>query len=164
MSDRIAQLEKLYDLQQRQRYAKEMEMGTASFGDRERFQQQIDEFIEPELQKIKRQYLNVLAEDATFDSLTNKQAIVVVCEIVEELTIARDKTSLPELVELVEQVLAKMNEPEAAVLRLKLGVKLPFEIFEAGAELEGDAVALWKKHCPTFESWRMKAKKLFPPA
>jgi hypothetical protein len=49
-------------------------------------------------------------------------------------------------------------------VRLKLGVKLPFEMFEAGAEWEGDAVALWKQHCPTFEAWRVKAAKKLSPS
>ena len=161
--DRLSHLELQYDLLLEQLNAKELEKITASLGDQKRIEQQITLAILPQLKDCKQKYLDALASGTTIDALTEKQAEVVVGEIVEELTIAQAATSLPELVALVEQVLTKMNEPEAAVLRLKLGVKLPFEIFEAGAELEGDAVALWKKYCPTFESWRMKAKKLFPP-
>lgn len=162
--DRLTQLETQYDLLQEQLNGKELEKITASLGDKIRIQQQINLSILPELKECRQKYLEALASGMTIDALTEKQAEVVVGEIVEELTISKTAASLPEIVELVEQILAKMNEPEAAVLRLKLGVKLPFEIFEAGAELEGEAVTLWKKHCPTFESWRAKAKKLFPPA
>jgi hypothetical protein len=120
--------------------------------------------ILPQLKECKQKYLDALASGTTLDSLSEKQATVIVGEIVEELTIAKPDAATPETVDLIEQILAKLKEPESPVLRLKLGVKLPFEIFEAGAELEGDAVALWKEHCPTFESWRQKAKKLLPPA
>jgi hypothetical protein len=163
--DRIAQLQKQYELQQRQLDAKEIERGTAAFGDRERIQQQIDEFIQPELKKIKQQYLNALAEEKTFESLSDKQAEVVIGEIVDELKAAKSEPVPSEVTALLEQILAKLNEPEKAILRLKLGMKLPFEFFEAGAEWEGEAVTLWQEHCPTFESWRVKAsKKLFPQA
>jgi len=147
-----------------QLHAKELEKIMALFGDQTRIQQYIDVVIVPELRKLKQRYLEALASGTTLESLSEKQATVIVGEIVEELTIAKSDAIQPEVAALMEQVLAKLNEPENVVLRLKLGVKLPFEVFEAGAELEGDAVELWKKHCPTFESWRQKAKKLFPPA
>jgi hypothetical protein len=162
--DRLSQLEIQYDLLQDQLNRKEVEKILAPFGDQTRIQQQIDLGILPQLKECKHKYLEALASGTALDALTEKQAEVIVGEIVEELTIAKADATQPEIMALMEQVLAKLNEPENVVLRLKLGVKLPFEIFEAGAELEGDAVELWKKHCPTFESWRQKAKKLFPPA
>lgn len=162
--DRLAQLEVQYDLLQEQLHGKELEKITASLGDQTRIQQQINLAILPQLKDCKQKYLDALVSGTTLDALTEKQATVIVGEIVEELTIAKSEVTQPEITALLEQILAKLNEPENIVLRLKLGVKLPFEVFEAGAELEGDAVALWKKHCPTFESWRQKAKKLFPPA
>jgi hypothetical protein len=162
--DRLSQLEVQYDLLQEQLHAKELEKITVSLGDQTRIQQQINLGILPQLKECKQKYLDALASGTTLDSLSEKQATVIVGEIVEELTIAKPDAATPETVDLIEQILAKLKEPESPVLRLKLGVKLPFEIFEAGAELEGDAVALWKEHCPTFESWRQKAKKLLPPA
>ena len=160
----ISALETRYDMLESQLDAKELEKIMAPFGDQTRIQQYIDVVIVPELRKLKQRYLEALASGTTLESLSEKQATVIVGEIVEELTIAKSDAIQPEVAALMEQVLAKLNEPENVVLRLKLGVKLPFEVFEAGAELEGDAVELWKKHCPTFESWRQKAKKLFPPA
>ena len=161
-NDRLADLENQYEMLLAQLNEKEVTQ-ILNPDNQIVIQQYIDNRITPQLKKCKQKYLDALASGTTIDALTEKQAQVVVGEIVEELTIAKAAAGLPEVVALVEQVLAKMNEPEAAVLRLKLGVKLPFEIFEAGAELEGDAVALWKKHCPTFESWRVKAKNLLPP-
>jgi hypothetical protein len=162
--DRLSQLEVQYDLLQEQLHAKELEKITVSLGDQTRIQQQINLGILPQLKECKQKYLDALASGTTLDSLSEKQATVIVGEIVEELTIAKPDAATPETMALIEQILAKLNEPENPVLRLKLGVKLPFEIFEAGAELEGDAVELWKEHCPTFESWRQKAKKFLPPA
>ena len=160
--DRLSDLEIQYDLLLAQLNDKELAK-ILNPDSQVVIQQYIDIRIIPQLKDCKQKYLDALASGTTIEALTEKQAQVVVGEIVEELTIAKATTNLPKLVELMEHVLAKMNEPEVAVLRLKLGVKLPFEVFEAGMELEGDAVALWKKHCPTFESWRVKAKKLLPP-
>jgi hypothetical protein len=88
----------------------------------------------------------------------------VVAEVVNELKVAQGVATDPRLVAMVEAILAKLNEPEGAVVRLKLGAKLPFEMFEAGIEWEGDAIALWKTHCPTFEGWRVKAAKKLSPS
>ena len=162
--DRLAQLETQYNLLQEQLHSKELEKIMAPFGEQTRIQQQIDVGIVPQLKDCKQKYLDTLANETKIDALTEKQADIVVGEIVEELTIAKDTKNLPEImVDLMEQILVKMNEADTAVLRLKLGVKLPFEFFEAGAELEGDAGAFWRNYCPTFENWRVKAKKLFPP-
>jgi hypothetical protein len=162
--DRLSKIEIQYDLLQEQLNSKELEKLTAPFGDQARIQQQIDLFLAPSLQECKQKYLVALAEGSSLDTLTEKQASVVVAEVVDELTVAQGIATDPRLVAMVAEILAKLNEPEGPVVRLKLGVKLPLEMFEAGAEWEGDAVSLWKTHCPTFESWRSKAaKKLFPP-
>jgi hypothetical protein len=163
-TDRISNLELQYDLLQEQLNGKELEKITASPGDQARIQQQIDLFVTPQLKDCKQKYLAALAEGTTLDAISEKQAVVIVGEMVDELKVATAEAGLSEVRALVEEILAKLNEPEKAVLRLKLGVKLPGEFFEAGVEWEAEAVDLWKKHCPTFESWRVKAKKLFPPA
>ena len=161
--DRLAQLENQYEMLLAQLNEKEVTQ-ILNPDNQIVIQQYIDNRITPQLKKCKQKYLEALAGGTTIDALTEKQAKVVVGEIVEELTIAKNAENLPEImVDLMEQILVGMNEPDAAVLRLKVGVKLPFEFFEAGAELEGNAGAFWRKYCPTFESWRVKAKKLFPP-
>jgi hypothetical protein len=167
ISDRLAQLELQYSLLQEQLNNQELAKITAPPGDQVRLQQQMELFILPQLKECKQKYAQALAEGADFDRLTETQAEVVVGEFVEELNRAKTQPAIAPSdreVVLLEQILAKLSEPEKADARLKLAVKLPLQFVEAGIEWEGSAREFWQTQCPTFASWVNKAKKLMPPA
>jgi hypothetical protein len=163
-SDRLAQLESQYKMLQAQLHNQEIAKITSPPSDQIRLQQQIDLFILPQLKECKQKYAQVLAEASDFDRLTEIQIEVVLGEFVEELNRAQSAIAPSDRkVVLLEQILAKLSEPEKADLKLKVAVKLPLQFFEAGVEWEGSAKEFWHKQCPTFASWVNKAKKLMPP-
>jgi hypothetical protein len=165
-TDRLSHLKKQYNNSVAQLNAYEADKTHAlSLGDKVKIQQKIDEEVSPLVEEWKQKYLDALASETPLDLINDEQAEVIIDEIKKELTNDKFDAATSETLALIKQVLSKLDGPENPALLLKLGVKVPLGLVEAGVEFEGDAIALWKEHCPTFESWRQKAaKKILPPA
>jgi hypothetical protein len=164
ISDRLAQLELQYDLLQQQLHGKELEKIMASPGDGVRIQQQIDLFIAPQLRECKQKYARALAEAPDFDNITDARAEIVVGEFVEELTQAKTQASDAQI-QLLEQILAKLNEPgTAAAIKVKWLISPTPPFVAIGIEGELDPGNFLQRKCPTFTSWAKHAKKWLPPA
>ncbi|MBD2579642.1 hypothetical protein [Oscillatoria sp. FACHB-1406] len=131
--ERLVELEKQYQMLQKQLSGKEKSKILAPLEEQERIQQQIDEVIQPQLKEWKQRYASALAEAVEIEELTESQAEVVVGEIVEEIQQAQPNAPTERQTEILEQILAKLNEPGTpATAKVKWAVKSTPPFVEVG--------------------------------
>jgi hypothetical protein len=125
--------------------------------------QRIRKEIKPEIQKYELEYLQVLQQNANEFADEEAQAVIdVLAEEVQQIQ-SLPSSSAPEILEIVQRIEAKLNEPgttAAAKLKGTLSLMPPF--VNVSYETELDTENFFRKYFPTFTAAtrRLRGKKL----
>jgi hypothetical protein len=161
--NRLAQLEKLLQALYEQLDEVEQEaLTTQNPRGRTQCRQQIRDQIKPEIQKYELEYLQVLQQNTNEFADEEAQAVInVLAEEVQHIQ-SLPSSSSPEILEIVQRIEAKLNEPgttAAAKLKGTLSLMPPF--VNISYETELDTENFFRKYFPTFTAAtrRLRGKK-----
>lgn len=161
--NRLAQIEKrLQDLYEQFDEVEQEETTTQNPRGRAQCRQQIRDQIKPEIRKYELEYLQVLQRNA--DKFADEDAQAVIDVLAEEVHHIQSSpsSSAPEILEIVQRIEAKLNEPgTTAAAKLKGTFSLMPPFVNISYETELDTENFFRKYFPTFTAAtrRLRGKK-----
>jgi hypothetical protein len=159
---RILQIEQHLNLLRQQQAALEREMILLSGLPKTQAEQRLELDVKPQISKYKEEYWHILAEQAEFLDIPEKEAEVVVMEIVEQVgQIEISNTNCPDdllklLLEIRDQ-LKQPGKPAAAKLKGVISSAPPF--FGISYEAELDTENFFRAHFPKLTNWIKRTLK-----
>ncbi|MEG4005279.1 hypothetical protein QUA41_00190 [Microcoleus sp. Pol11C1] len=157
LSDMEENLEDLKD----QLVGKQKALNLAPQEEKIRIKQQIRE-LRKEIREQEEEYWQVLAQQTTTGEIPEHEAEIIVAEIVEEVGQIEVQRQYPDdVVQILQEIRDKLNQPEATAAAKLKGVMSPIPPFVGIAyEVELDTEKFLQRHFPTFQEWaKVLAKK-----
>ena len=160
-SDRLSQIEKKLKLLRDQQDALEQEAILTTGLAKIQAKQRLGEEIKPEIREYEKEYWQVLAQQAKTEEIPEHEAQAIVAQIVEEVGQIELQRHPDEVLQILQQIRDKLNQPgptAAAKLKGVISSIPPFVGISYEAEL--DTENFLQQHFPTFREWaKVLAKK-----
>ncbi|MEG4074395.1 hypothetical protein QUA30_16975 [Microcoleus sp. Pol14C2] len=157
LSDMEENLEDLKD----QLVGKQKALNLAPQEEKIRIKQQIRE-LRKEIREQEEEYWQVLDRQTKTEEIPEHEAEIIVAEIVEEVGQIEVQRQYPDdVVQILQEIRDKLNQPEATAAAKLKGVMSPIPPFVGIAyEVELDTEKFLQRHFPTFQEWaKVLAKK-----
>lgn len=153
-SDRLRQVERNLTRLRKQLAGKEDTLTTIAPEERERIRQQIAD-LKDEMRPFEKEYWQLLANQPveTAIAVADPKPEVVVAEIVERLPQLRASQHSDLVLQLLQDIDAKVSENKSAAAKLKGVVSLLPPFVSLSYEAELDTENFLQANFPTFRSW-----------
>ena len=159
--NRLSQIEKNLKLLGEQQNAMEQEALVIGGLPKIQIEQRLREEIKPKIREYQKEYWQVLAQQAKTEEIPEHEAQAIVAQIVEEVGQIELQRHPDEVLQILQQIRDKLNQPgptAAAKLKGVISSIPPFVGISYEAEL--DTENFLQQHFPTFREWaKVLAKK-----
>ena len=159
--NRLSQIEKNLKLLGEQQNAMEQEALVIGGLPKIQIEQRLREEIKPKIREYQKEYWQVLAQQAKTEEIPEHEAQAIVAQIVEEVGQIELQRHPDEVLQILQQIRDKLNQPgptAAAKLKGVISSIPPFVGISYEAEL--DTENFLQQHFPTFRKWaKVLAKK-----
>lgn len=159
--NRLSQIEENLELLQEQLVGKQMALNSSPLEENIRIKQQTRE-LRKEIREQEEEYWQLLAQQTKTVEIPEQEAEIILAEIVEEVgQIEVQGQYLDEVLQILQEIRDKLNQPEATAAAKLKGVISSIPPFVGiSYEAELDTENFLQQHFPTFQKWaKVLAKK-----
>lgn len=159
--NRLSQIEENLELLQEQLVGKQTALNSAPREENIRIKQQTRE-LRKKIREQEEEYWQLLAQQTKTVEIPEQEAEIIVAEIVEEVgQIEVQGQYLDEVLQILQEIRDKLNQPEATAAAKLKGVISSIPPFVGiSYEAELDTENFLQQHFPTFQKWaKVLAKK-----